>query len=301
MRTYVIGHKNPDTDSVVSAIALAFLRDCSPAVSGKINKETDFLLKKFGFELPPLLPDGEKRIILVDNNGNPEELAPGIEPTEIVEVVDHHKLGGLKIAEPIPVTIKTLGSTATIIFNLYQESSKKISKEMAGLMLGAIVSDTLKFTSPTTTRDDIKAAETLSEMASVNIDDLASEMFAAKSDISDVPTPELLRKDYKVFDMTGNKVGIGVWETTLPEAVISRKKEIMQSLEDIKKTDGLDFVLFGVVDILDTKTHLMLLGEPELQLIEKAFGAKAVEGVAALPGVVSRKKQLVPTLERALS
>jgi manganese-dependent inorganic pyrophosphatase len=297
MKTYVIGHKNPDTDSIVSAIAVAELYRFEPARAGELNKETEYLLNRFSFQTPALIPIEEKKVFIVDTT-NPDEIADGVTEEQIAGVIDHHKLGGLKAQEPVPITVKPVGSTATIIVGVFKEEGKEITKELAGILTGAILSDTLKLTSPTTTTLDRSVLSELAAIAESDVDQLADEMFKAKSDISDIATEDLITKDYKISEMSGRKVGIGVWETVLPELVLERKTEIMTALAKRKETDGLQLILFSAVDILKSKSEMFVIAEAEAQAVEGTFGVKPADGIAELPGVVSRKKQIVPPLEK---
>jgi manganese-dependent inorganic pyrophosphatase len=184
---------------------------------------------------------------------------------------------------------------------VFKEKGVTPEKNLAGALIAAILSDTLKFTSPTTTDEDKKAVEELNEVAGVNVDELASEMFAAKSDISDVPTEELLGKDYKVFEMSGKKVGIGVWETVMPQTILERKAEILEKLAQKKTAEGLDLIYFSGVDILNGNSDLFVVSEGEKQVAEAVWGSEVSEGILPLAGVVSRKKQIVPPLENYFS
>jgi manganese-dependent inorganic pyrophosphatase len=301
MKTYVVGHKNPDTDSIVSAIVFANLETNSnkeyvPARSGEINKETEYVLRRFGFEVPVLIPQGEKRVILVDHN-SPEEGPLGLKPEEVIGVFDHHKLGGPFSAEPIIVKVFPYGCTATVANEILKEKDIKPDANMAGIMISAIVSDTLNLTSPTTTEKDRAAIKELNKIANLDVNELANEMFAAKSDISDIETEELIGKDYKVFDLNGKKVGVGVWETVLPQKVLERKNELMELLTKKKQAENLDCIYFGVVNIFNKRSDMCIVSEKEKKVAEEVFGAKTVDGLMVLDGVVSRKKQMIPALE----
>lgn len=304
MKTYIVGHKNPDTDSIISAIALSELEkklgdDYIPARAGEINKETNFVLKKFGFEIPEFIPKDEKEVILVDHN-EPSQIHENIDISEIKAIFDHHKLGGLSLSEPILVEIKPIGSTSTIITDIFQSKKVALSAEIASLLIAGIVSDTLNLVSPTTTEKDKEAVEFLNQIARLDIDRLSDEMFVAKSDISDTTTNELITKDYKVFDMKGKKVGIGVWETVLPKSVLERKNEILSALEKKKKSDELDLVFFAVVDIIKNSSILLVINRGEKRVAEEAFKVKIEDSLGKLPGIVSRKKQIVPAIEKVL-
>lgn len=300
MKTYIVGHKCPDTDSVVSAIVLAQIEGGQVARTGEINNETAFVLERFGFREPELIPSENKKVILVDHN-SPEEMHENIKKEELIGIVDHHRLGAPQTEGPIDVYVKPYGSTATIISLIAKDHDYALSREEAGILICGVLSDTLKFTSPTTTDKDHEAVDYLNQIAGVTIDELASEMFAAKSDISEVETVDLVNKDYKVFDMGGKKVGIGVCETTNCQTVLDRTEEINEILKDKKKKEELDYILFGVVDIIGGTTQFVIDTDPEATLVADVFGTHVKDGVACLENTVSRKKQIVPKLENYLS
>ncbi len=305
MKTYIVGHTNPDTDSVVSAVALAELKkamgkDFEAAVAGDLNKETLLVLTKFGFTVPALIPSGEKSVVLVDHN-ECDQIHGNVETEQIVGIFDHHKLGGLATSGPISVTMRPVGSTATIIYGSYEKHNVAPSKEVAGILLSGVISDTLKLTSPTTTDRDREVVAALATITGVNIDELATELFAAKSDISAMTTAELIGKDYKVFNLADKKVGIGVWETVLPAVVFERKAEILEALATKKSADQLDYILFAVIDILEQKGDFVVVGEDEKALVEAAFGGTTTDSILDCPGVLSRKKQIVPAIEEYLN
>lgn len=304
----VFGHKSPDTDATCSPIAMAWLlskkgEEAKAFVLGDLNRETKYVLDKFGLEYPEVLPalsEGEK-VVIVDTN-NTEELPENINDTEIIEIVDHHKLfGGLMTSSPTRVTMKPLACSATLVYFRMKEESIVPEKNIAGIMLAAILSDTLKFTSPTTTEEDKKAAEELLKIAEVDQDSLAAEMFAAKSDLTGMNAKDVLYMDSKVFEFGSKKVRISGLETTKPENAKSMIEEIKLEMENIKKDEKLDSIFFFIVDILNTSSELFVSSETEKGIAEKAFG-KAFEGqFMNLPGVVSRKKQMAPAFEKVIS
>lgn len=305
MSVYVVGHKNPDTDSVVSAIVFAYIfsklgEEYVPSVSGSLNKETEFVLKKFGLEEPILIPSGEKKVLLVDHN-SAEEGPDDLKPEEIIGIFDHHKLGGPFSKDLVPVRIEKVGTTVTIAYKVFKERDIEIPEKIAGAMLATIISDTLNFASPTATDDDRIVAEALSKISGIDINTLADEMFRAKSDISDLSTEELVGKDYKIFDMSGNRVGIGVWETVLPETIMERKDEIIALLNKKRVDDELDYAYFVAVDIIKNESCLFVASEKEGQIVEAAFGGVLDGQTMSLPGVVSRKKQMTPPLDQYFS
>lgn len=300
LKTYVCGHKNPDTDSVISAIALAEINGYEASVPGQLNKETKYVLSQFGFTVPALVPAEDKRVILVDHN-SPEEMHENIKKEEIVGIVDHHKLGGPFSEEPIEVNIKPYGCTATVIAIKAIREMEKVSKQVAGILIAGIISDTLKLTSPTTTDRDVAVIKELNKIAEVDVDELAEGMFKAKSDISDIKTEDLVFADYKEFEMSGHKVGIGVWETVSPEVVMARKDEIKSCLVAEKEKSGVEAIFFATVDILKGESEMILPSEYEIVCAEKAFGTEVQGDTMELVDVVSRKKQIAPAFDRYFS
>lgn len=309
MSIKVFGHKSPDIDTVCSSIAYAWYlskkrsKSAKPYILGDINKETELLLKKFSINLPATLSSisaGED-VVVIDTN-NKEELVEGIDQANIIEIIDHHKLfGNLSTDTPIKVTIRPLACTATILWKIFKdEGNEDIDKSIAGIMLGAILSDTLKFTSPTTTEEDKKAAEELATIAGVEIEKQAEEQFRAKSDISSYSPKELLLLDSKIFELASKKIRVSVLETTLPRNAMKQKKELLLSMNELKKEEALDGMFFFAVDILKSEATLLIPGPKEKEIAEKAFGVKLTDAQALLPGVVSRKKQIIPEIERVL-
>lgn len=304
MKTYIVGHKNPDTDSIVSAIALSEFGEkvgdeLIASKAGEINKETKYVLDRFSLVAPKTVPNIKKTVILVDHNEK-SQIHKNIREEEIVAIFDHHKLGGLSTPHPISVTIKPLGATSTIIARIFNSEKIKPSEKVASILLAGIISDTLNFGSPTTTKEDKAAVEYLNKFARIDLEDLAIEMFKAKSDISGIDTKELIGKDYKVFDMKGKKVGIGVWETVLPEVILERGQEILEELKSKKQSDSVALIYFAAVDILNNKSTLFVVGDEEKIVAEKAFGVKVENSLVELIGVVSRKSQIAPPIETAL-
>lgn len=304
----VIGHINPDTDSTCSPIVYVwYLKeeqgiDAQAFLSGEPNKEALFVLEKFGIEKPEIISEfaEDDKLIIIDTN-NPDELLPGYEKAEIVELIDHHKLAGLTTDSPLKITMIPLACSATVLWEV-MDRDKKISlpKEIAGLMLAAIVSDTLKFSSPTTTDRDREVAEKLAEIAEVEIDALAEEMFAAKSDLTGMSAKDMLLSDSKMYEMNGKKARMSVLETTAPENALEMKAEIENAVSDIKSEEGLDAVFFFVVDIMNNASTLLLFTDEEREIAEKAFEKTFDGDELFLEGVVSRKKQMVPKIESVI-
>lgn len=303
---YIVGHKNPDTDSIVSAVVMVDyfkkIGKKSKALRvGKINKETKFILDKIKVKPPSLVKNlAKKKVFLVDHNEK-EQAGTGIERAEIFGILDHHKLGGgMKTKEPIYVRIEPIGSTCTLIFKLFQEMNFQLRKNQAFLLLSGILSDTLKFTSPTATREDKKAAEILAKISQTNINTFSQEIFKIRSDISGIKLKDLIFSDYKEYKEENLSFGIGAHETMNPGIVLKKDKEILSTLETFKKDKKLNLIFFALVDILNKKTYFFLPGDKEKEIAEKAFKKKAKENLLLLPGVVSRKKQIVPPILKVL-
>lgn len=302
----VFGHKSPDTDAVASTIVWAwFLReyrkqDAKPYILSGTNNEALFVLSKWGFDLPPVLQSvsGDDDISIVDTN-NGDELFDNINDANIVSIIDHHKLtGGLKTSTPLEVVIQPFASTMTVMFNVMNIEPKDFPKNIAGLMLSGILSDTLEFRSPTTTAQDKELAEKLALVLGVDMTVYANEMFEAKSDISAFSDEELVKLDSKIFDIKGKQVRISVIETTNPQSVISRYEGIYSSMEKLKVSDNVDTVLLFVVDILNEQATLFTRDEEAKRISKEAFGVEATGDTTILPGIVSRKKQIIPLLSK---
>lgn len=303
---YITGHKNPDTDSIVSSIVMADyfqkLGEKTKSVRvGKINKETKFVLKQAGAKPQVLIKSlAGKQVFLVDHN-ELKQIGDGANKAEILGVLDHHKLSGeIKTNKPIYFRIEPVGSTCTLIFKLFQEKKFVLSKNQAFLLLCGIISDTLKFTSPTATKQDVKIAEKLAKICEQKINELAKKMFEAKSDISGINLKDLILMDYKDFQEGKIKFGIGVCETIIPVTILKKKEKILSLLDIIKKQKKIDLIFFGVVDIIKKQTFLFVSGVREKEIAEKAFNKKEKDNLIFLTGVVSRKKQIVPSIINVL-
>lgn len=304
MKTYIVGHKNPDTDSVVSAIALAELKkffgeSCKPTIAGEINKETSFVLKKFGFKKPQIIPKEKKKVILVDHNES-SQISENVKPEEITAIFDHHKAGCITTQEPILINIIPCGSTSTIIAGMFKNDKIKPSKKVASLLIAGIISDTLYFNSPTTTEFDKKTVYFLNKITKLNLKELSQNMFKAKSDLSGVSTKEVVNADYKEFNIRGKKVGVGVFETVFPEAVLERTDEIIKILKMKKIKEKLNYLLFAIIDILKKEALFLVPEKADEDILMKIFKPQKKEGYFLALGIVSRKKQIIPKLEKFL-
>jgi len=305
MTTLVLGHKSPDTDSTGSPLIWAwYLSEVknTPAKAvllGEPNTEAAFMLKHWGFAKPEIIADvtADDKVVIVDTN-NPAELPPSINDSKIQAIIDHHMLvGGIKTKSPIDITIRPLACTATIMHDLMGADLAKAPKNIKGAMLTCILSDTLEFRSPTTTPHDRAVAEALAADLGISIPAFAAEMFAAKSDVSSFSDAELLRMDSKEYNVAGKELRVSVLETTSPKTVLDRKASLMASMVGVAHEDGADQVLLFVVDILNEEATLLVPNDLVKQMAEASFGCKVSGDTVVLPGIMSRKKQIIPALK----
>ncbi|MEM9394326.1 MAG: manganese-dependent inorganic pyrophosphatase [Pseudomonadota bacterium] len=304
MTIKVFGHTSPDTDSTGSALAWAwYLSEVkgTPAKAvllGQPNTEAAFMLERWGFETPEIIQDvadGEP-VVVVDTN-NPAELPANINNADIRQIIDHHKLvGGLETKGPIDITIRPVACTATLMYDLMGDDTAKLPENIKCAMLTCILSDTLEFRSPTTTSRDKEVAEDLAHQLGLSIPDYAAEMFAAKSDVSAFSDAELIRMDSKAYEVGGTKFRVSVLETTAPATILDRKASIMETMPGVATEDSVDQVLLFVVDILNEEATLLLPNDLVKSVAERSFGAVASGDTVVLPGIVSRKKQIIPNL-----
>ena len=305
MTTLVLGHKSPDTDSTGSPLIWAwFLSEVkhTPAKAvllGEPNTEAAFVLNYWDLPKPAIISDitpGEQ-VVVVDTN-NPAELMPSIHDANLLAIIDHHMLvGGLKTKTPIDITIRPLACTATIMHDLMGTALNSAPREIKGAILTCILSDTLEFRSPTTTPHDRAVAEKLATDLGVSITAFAAEMFAAKSDVSRFSDAELLRMDSKEYNVAGKELRISVLETTAPKIILDRKESLMHSMTAVAAEDGADQVLLFVIDILREEATLLVPNDLVRQIAEASFGVAVNDDSVVLPGIMSRKKQIIPALK----
>lgn len=301
--TLVFGHKNPDTDSICSAIVYADFKkqlgvDAEAVRLGEINKETAYALDYAGVEAPRLIEqveDDVEQVILVDHNEF-QQSVDNIKDVTIAEVIDHHRIANFETANPLYFRAEPVGCTATILYKIFKENEVAISKQNALLLLSAIISDTLLFKSPTCTDEDVEVAKALGKIADVDVDTYGLDMLKAGTDLQDKSVAELLGMDAKEFTMNGAKVEIAQINVVDPSAVFEKKAAYEAEIEKIIAEKDLDLYLLVVTNILESDSDALALGKAQ-DAVEEAFGVNLENNRALLKGVVSRKKQIVTKLE----
>lgn len=301
----IFGHTAPDTDATCSALIWEWYleemaeKSAKAFVQGTPNTEAAFVLKRWGFETPELLDlQAGDKVVIVDTN-NPAELPDNINDADIRQIIDHHMLvGGLSTSVPINVTIRPVAATATVMFSIMRSPAQNTMPDaIKGLILSCIISDTLEFRSPTTTPRDIEIANRLAENLNIDISEYAAEMFAAKSDIAAFSDAELIRMDSKKFEVGNTKFRISVLETTSPATVLERKDDLIASMADVAKEDDVDQVLLFIIDILSESATLLIPNDTVKSIAEKSFDCTVTSDTVHLPGIMSRKKQIIPNLK----
>ena len=304
MSILVFGHKNPDTDTICSAIAYVELKnklgkDVKAVRLGEINEETKYALNYFKVEKPELVENvAGKEIILVDHNER-TQTADGFEEAKVLELIDHHRISNFNVDEPLYARVEPVGCTATIILKLFKENGLAPSKETAGLMLSAIISDTLLFKSPTCTQCDAKAGKELAEIAGVDLKEYGLEMLKAGTALGDKSEAELLNMDMKIFEIDGTKIGVAQVNTVNEAEVLERKEKLLAEIDNIIAKEGLKFFMLAITNILTNDSAALISGDGN-DVVEKAFGEKVDSNLVTLKGVVSRKKQIIPPLTKAI-
>ncbi len=306
MSAIAFGHKNPDTDSVCAAIAVADLKSklgtqTVPATQGELTPESKFVLDKYGFSAPEIISSGEgKQVILVDHSDLAQSL-DDLSKAEILGIIDHHKLGDVTTPNPLECWIWPVGCTCTVIKAMYDFHGIEIPKNIAGIMLCAILSDTVIFKSATCTDQDTKACEALASIAGVDdMTALGMEMFKVKSAVDGTSPRDLIFRDYKDFNMSGSKVGIGQLEVVDLSIFDGIKDDLYQEMQKIKEEGQRHSVFLLLTDIMKEGSEMLVVSD-DPSVVEKGFGS-AVQGTSVwLDGVMSRKKQVVPNFEKAFA
>ena len=306
---YIISHKSPDTDTICSSIIysryLKRKKNMNSVVCklGELNNETKFVLEKFGFDVPKTCSELEmgSEIILMDHNEEKQSI-DNRDKYKIIQIIDHHKMD-FSTKEPLFIRAEPIGSTCSIVSKMFFEDKIELKQEEASLLISAIISDTLYFKSPTSTKEDVLLLEKLNKIAKIeNMEKFALEMFAKKSDLGDISIEKLVKMDYKEFNLNGNKIGVGVMETTMPDYGLNRKNEISQNLTKIIKNDGLDYAFLSIIDILNEKNYTIVANEKTANILKEIFkGEIEKENIVNLGRILSRKKQIIPKLEEYFS
>lgn len=300
-KVLIFGHKNPDTDSICSALVEENFDtlngwDVEAVRLGNINKETQFVLDYLNIPAPRLIEQVEEgqSVILVDHNEFSQSVT-GIEKAKIESVVDHHRIANFETAEPLYYLAKPYGCTCTILFEEYKKSNLPIEKKEATLMLSAILSDTLLFKSPTCTKYDKEAAEILAKIANIDIPSYGMNMLKAGTDLSDFTFEQLINIDSKEFIVNDFKMQIAQVNTASIEDVLKNQTEIEKEMEQVILANNSNLFVFLITDIINSNSQAIVLGN-RIDVFEKAFGVTLENHTTLLNGVVSRKKQVVPVL-----
>ena len=305
-KTYIFGHKSPDTDTITSSLVMANLEkalgnaDAVACRLGGLNKETEYVLNYFDIEAPELIGDVEDgaQVILVDHN-SPSESVDNLENAKILKVVDHHKLA-LETSYPLFYRAEPVGCTETVLFKLYKENGVEVTKEIASLMLSAIISDTLLLKSPTTTEDDVEAVKELAEIAEIDYESYGLEMLKAGTDLSDFSIEEILDLDAKQIDFGDVKSIVNQVNTASIPDVLEMQEDLEDGIQKIIDDEDLDIFMLLITDIVNSNSEVLVLGI-QASLVEVAYDVTLEDNHALLEGVVSRKKQVVPIMTETAS
>ena len=306
-KTYIFGHKNPDTDAISSAIIMADFEQQTGNTEakayrlGEVSAETQYALDYFKVDAPELLSEdlNNEEVILVDHNEF-QQSADTIDKSSIQHVVDHHRISNFETAGPLYYRAEPVGCTATILYKMYKERGFEIKPEIAGLMISAIISDSLLFKSPTCTQEDIDAAEALKSIADVDLESYGLEMLKAGASTTDKTASELLNMDAKSFNMGDYITRIGQVNTVDIDEVFQRQEELEKAMLEVSTNEKYDLFVLLVTDIINSDSKILVVGA-EKDKVGNAFNVKLDNNTAFLPGVVSRKKQVVPQITEALS
>ena len=305
MKTIIYGHKNPDTDTICSALAYAELKtllgeEVEARRLGELNEETKFVLDYFDVKAPELIDNiSGKKVILVDHNER-TQTADGFEEAHVLEVIDHHRVANFNVSDPLKMRLEPYGCTATILLDMYKENSKLPTPKVAGLMLSAIVSDTLLFKSPTCTPKDVMAGKELAKLAGVILEEYGLDMLKAGTNLSSKTEKELLNMDMKIFEVDNVRMSVAQVNTVNEEELLSKKDAILKEMKELKEKEKLTFVLFIITNILTNDSLGIVYGD-NLEIVEQSFKEKIEEDLIVLKGVVSRKKQVIPPLTDAIN
>ena len=307
MKELVFGHKNPDTDAIVAAKAYSYLQnklgaDTEAVALGEPNEETQFVLDYFNEPAPRVIKTASNEVdavMLIDHN-EAQQSVDDIKDVQVTHVVDHHRIANFETSAPLYYHAEPLGCSSTIILKEFKQHGVEVPANIAGMMLSAIISDTLLLKSPTTTDEDVAAVKELAKIAGVDYEKYGLDMLKAGTNLASKSDETLISQDAKSFDMNGTQVRVDQINTVDLNEVFDREDGLRAAIEKQNKENGYDLFLLMVTNILNSDTRLLVVGEPQ-SVVEQAFGKKLEDNKMDLPGVVSRKKQIVPPLETAFN
>ena len=307
MKELVFGHKNPDTDAIVAAKAYSYLQnklgaDTEAVALGEPNEETQFVLDYFNEPTPRVIKTASNEVdavMLIDHN-EAQQSVDDIKDVQVTHVVDHHRIANFETSAPLYYHAEPLGCSSTIILKEFKQHGVEVPANIAGMMLSAIISDTLLLKSPTTTDEDVAAVKELAKIAGVDYEKYGLDMLKAGTNLASKSDETLISQDAKSFDMNGTQVSVDQINTVDLNEVFDREDGLRAAIEKQNKENGYDLFLLMVTNILNSDTRLLVVGEPQ-SVVEQAFGKKLEDNKMDLPGVVSRKKQIVPPLEAAFN
>ena len=307
MKELVFGHKNPDTDAIVAAKAYSYLQnklgaDTEAVALGEPNEETQFVLDYFNEPAPRVIKTASNEVdavMLIDHN-EAQQSVDDIKDVQVTHVVDHHRIANFETSAPLYYHAEPLGCSSTIILKEFKQHGVEVPANIAGMMLSAIISDTLLLKSPTTTDEDVAAVKELAKIAGVDYEKYGLDMLKAGTNLASKSDETLISQDAKSFDMNGTQVRVDQINTVDLNEVFDREDGLRAAIEKQNKETGYDLFLLMVTNILNSDTRLLVVGEPQ-SVVEQAFGKKLEDNKMDLPGVVSRKKQIVPPLEAAFN
>ena len=304
MASYIFGHTNPDSDSIVGAISLSYLKnqigeECIPTRQGEISPETEFILNKFGYEVPELKTKYSGEDVYIIDYSDLAQAPDDILESNIKGIVDHHKLGDITTSTPLECWIRPVGCSNTIVKEMFDYHGVEIPEKLAGMMMCAILSDTVIFKSPTCTKVDVKAVKELAKIAGIeDFKALGMEMFLVKSAVKDATPRELTTRDYKDFTIGDKKVGIGQLEVVDLSVFDDIKDALFSDMKDLKEEGNRHTVLLLLTDIIEEGSQLLVVSD-DASLVENSFDVKLENSQVWLPKVLSRKKQVVPFIEKS--
>ncbi len=301
-KVFIFGHKNPDTDTITSSIVMENLEkklgneNVKAYKLGKVNKETEYVLKYFGVEEPETLDKIEEKanVILVDHNTFSQSIE-GIENANILKVVDHHCISGFETKTPLFYMAEPVGCTETILYGLYKSNGVEIEPKIAGLMLSAIISDTLLFKSPTCTEKDVKVAKELAKIAGIDIESYGLEMLKAGTDLSEFTPEEIIEIDSKMIEANGVNIQVAQVNTASIEDVLKDQSALENAIQKYINNNNINLFMLLITDIINSNSEALVLGD-KVDVAKKAFGEEIVNNRMFLKDVVSRKKQVFPVL-----